>query len=258
MNRTLTSSRTTWSGRCSTPRCGSTPSCSPPAPSSRAARSAWGYQLWYGIGLSGKRWPTLLGAVSHELRVLDRHQPRRHADLGDPAAGQRRMAPPGHALRRSDHGVRADDRRDVPDHPPGPPVAGVLAVPVSERARDLAELPLAAGVGLLRDQHLSHRQPAVPVPADDSGLRADPRSRPPAGGARVYGTLSFGWRGTTKQWNRLESAMQIMADRHPAGRRLGAHHRVVRLLDGQRADVALDDLRALLRRRRDLQRHRRA
>ena len=28
---------------------------------------------------------------------------------------------------------------------------------------------------------------------------------------KVYGTLSFGWRGTTKQWNRLESAMQIMA-----------------------------------------------
>ena len=28
---------------------------------------------------------------------------------------------------------------------------------------------------------------------------------------RVYGALAFGWRGTTKQWNRLESAMQIMA-----------------------------------------------
>ena len=27
----------------------------------------------------------------------------------------------------------------------------------------------------------------------------------------VYGFLAFGWRGTTKQWNRLESAMQIMA-----------------------------------------------
>ena len=28
---------------------------------------------------------------------------------------------------------------------------------------------------------------------------------------RVYGTLALGWRGTTKQWHRLESAMQIMA-----------------------------------------------
>src|SRR5437763_1275801 len=28
---------------------------------------------------------------------------------------------------------------------------------------------------------------------------------------RFYGALSIGWRGTTKQWHRLESAMQIMA-----------------------------------------------
>ncbi|HEV3139167.1 MAG TPA: NrfD/PsrC family molybdoenzyme membrane anchor subunit [Vicinamibacterales bacterium] len=28
---------------------------------------------------------------------------------------------------------------------------------------------------------------------------------------RIYGALSLGWRGTTKQWHRLESAMQIMA-----------------------------------------------
>jgi molybdopterin-containing oxidoreductase family membrane subunit len=28
---------------------------------------------------------------------------------------------------------------------------------------------------------------------------------------RIYGILALGWRGTTKQWHRLESAMQIMA-----------------------------------------------
>ncbi len=28
---------------------------------------------------------------------------------------------------------------------------------------------------------------------------------------RIYGLLSLGWRGTTKQWNRLETAMEIMA-----------------------------------------------
>src|SRR5262249_13989000 len=28
---------------------------------------------------------------------------------------------------------------------------------------------------------------------------------------RIYGGLALGWRGTTKQWHRLESAMQIMA-----------------------------------------------
>jgi Ni/Fe-hydrogenase subunit HybB-like protein len=29
--------------------------------------------------------------------------------------------------------------------------------------------------------------------------------------ARIYGALSLGWRGTPKQWHRLETAMQIMA-----------------------------------------------
>ena len=28
---------------------------------------------------------------------------------------------------------------------------------------------------------------------------------------RIYGTLALGWRGTTRQWHRLETAMQIMA-----------------------------------------------
>src|SRR5262249_32003999 len=28
---------------------------------------------------------------------------------------------------------------------------------------------------------------------------------------RIYGLLALGWRGTTRQWHRLETAMQIMA-----------------------------------------------
>ena len=46
--------------------------------------------------------------------------------------------------------------------------------------------------------------------------------------------------------------------RDRAGRRLRSHHRVVRLLDGAGSDVAVHDLRPLLRGRRDLQRHRRS
>ena len=144
------------------------------------------FVFWIGISHAG----TLISAI---LRLVN-------ADV----------APAGHAMRRGHHGVRADDRRDVPDHSPGPAVARVLVVPVSERARDLAELPLAAGVGLLRDQHVSHWQRPVPVPADDSRLRAI-RDRSTGWRRKVYGTLAFGWRGTTKQWHRLESAMQIMA-----------------------------------------------
>ena len=48
------------------------------------------------------------------------------------------------------------------------------------------------------------------LPADDSGLRAGPRQDHRLA-RRIYGVLALGWRGTTKQWHRLESAMQIMA-----------------------------------------------
>ena len=74
---------------------------------------------------------------------------------------------------------------------------------------------------------------------------------------KIYGVLALGWRGTPKQWHRLEIGDVDHGGRHHSGGRLGPHHRVVRLLDGAGADVADDDLRPVLRRRRDLQRHRR-
>ena len=39
-----------------------------------------------------------MGVGHHELRVLDRHRARGHADLGDPASGRRRLAPAGDTL----------------------------------------------------------------------------------------------------------------------------------------------------------------
>ena len=73
---------------------------------------------------------------------------------------------------------------------------------------------------------------------------------------RVYGVLALGWQGTTKQWHRLESAMQIMAI---AIIPVAVSVHTIVSFDfsmAHGADVALDDLRPLLRRRRHLQRHR--
>ena len=49
------------------------------------------------------------------------------------------------------------------------------------------------------------------LPADDS--RTSPSSAITSTGLRrrIYGALALGWRGTPKQWHRLETAMQIMA-----------------------------------------------
>ena len=199
----------------------------------------------------------VLGLLRHELRVLDRHQPCGHADLGDPAAGQRALAAAGDALCRGDHGVRADDWRDVPDHPPRPAVALLLARAVSERTGNLAQLPIAAGLGLLRHQHLPDRQRAVPAAADDPRLRAGARSIDGVAQARLR-HAGARLAGDDEAVAPARIGHADHGDRDHPGGRVGAHHRVVRLLDGHGADVALDDLRALLRGRRHLQRYRRA
>ena len=130
-------------------------------------------------------------------------------------------------------------------------------IPYPTEQADLAELPIAARLGLLRDHHLPDRQRAVPVPADDSRLRARPRQDHRLAAADLRRARA-----------RLAGHAEAVApprigdadhgDRDHPGRRVGPHDRVVRLLDGAGADVAFDDLRTLLRRRRDLQRHRRA
>ena len=70
----------------------------------------------------------------------------------------------------------------VPADPHGPPVALLLVWPYPELARAaLGQLPLAAAVGRLRDQHLPHHLAGLLVRRHDSRLR-DP-ARPRAGDA---------------------------------------------------------------------------
>ena len=75
---------------------------------------------------------------------------------------------------------------------------------------------------------------------------------------RIYGALSARMARHAEAVAPARIGDAHHGDRHHSHRRLGAHDRVVRFLDGHRADVALDDLRPLLRGRRHLQRHRRA
>ena len=127
-----------------------------------------------------------LGLVHHQLRVLDRHRPRRHADLGGalplpPAVADRHQPRGG-----GDDAVRGGLRRHLPDHPPRAAVVRLLARPVPERARPaLGELQLAARVGHLRDLHL---RPRV---GSRSGTWGCSRTSPPSGtGRRTRGGRS--------------------------------------------------------------------
>jgi molybdopterin-containing oxidoreductase family membrane subunit len=78
-----------------------------------------GRQIYHGFGMTGINRP-VFWAFYIDVRVL----------IGISHAGTlisailrlvSRLAPAGDALRRSHHRVRADDRRDVPDHPSGRP-----------------------------------------------------------------------------------------------------------------------------------------
>ena len=142
-----------------------------------AGVAAFGYQLYTGIGVWGINSPGLLGLRHHQFRLLDRHQPRRHADLRDSAALQCHLAPPGHSLRGGHHRLLDPDRRHRSALPHRAPVARLLDDPLSQSARHLAQFPLAARLGLLRHLHLSHRQHHFPLSADHPGLRRRPRCR---------------------------------------------------------------------------------
>ena len=103
------------------------------AASSLTGLGAWAYQMYNGIGVTGINWPVFWAfyitnfvfwiGISHAGTLIS-------AILRLVNAGWRR---PVTRCAEVDHGVRADDRRDVSDHPPRPAVAVLLADAVSEQ-----------------------------------------------------------------------------------------------------------------------------
>ena len=112
----------------------------------------------------GQQHPGRLGVRHHQLRLVDRHRPRRHADLGDSAAVPPAVAHVDQPLRRGDDAVRRRVRGDVPAAAHRPSVAGgLLAVPVSEHDGPVAAVPQPADLGRVRGVDLRHRVGAVLV-----------------------------------------------------------------------------------------------
>ena len=172
--------------------------------------AAWGYQLWYGIGLSGKRWPTFWAlyltnfvfwiGISHAGTLIS-------AILRLVNAGWRRpvtrcaevitvfalmigaMFPIIHLGRPwlAFWLFPYPSAREIWPNFRSPLSWDFFAINTYLTGSVLfLFLPMIPDIALVRDRSTGWRR-------------------------KVYGTLAFGWRGTTKQWNRLESAMQIMA-----------------------------------------------
>jgi hypothetical protein len=87
-----------------------------------------------GHGDLGRQHPDRLGLRDHQLRLVDRHRPRRHADLGDPAAAQAGLAHVDQPLSPKDDDLRGHVRGPLPADPHRPSVARrLLAVPLPEQ-----------------------------------------------------------------------------------------------------------------------------
>jgi molybdopterin-containing oxidoreductase family membrane subunit len=172
--------------------------------------AAWGYQIWYGIGVTGKRWPTFWGfyltnfvfwiGISHAgtlisaiLRLVNatwRRPVTRCAEVITVFALMIGAMFPLIHLGRPwlfFYLVPYPSSREIWPNFRSPLVWDFFAINTYLTGSVLfLFLPMIPDLALVRDRSTGWRK-------------------------KVYGVLAFGWRGTTKQWNRLESAMQIMA-----------------------------------------------
>ena len=80
-----------------------------------------------GVGHLGHQRPGRLVLRDHQFRLVDRHRPRRHADLGDSGAAASEVADVDQPHRRGDDDFRRDVRGHVSALAPGTPVVLLLA-----------------------------------------------------------------------------------------------------------------------------------
>jgi hypothetical protein len=69
--------------------------------------------LFRGIGVWGVNQPGRLGLRDRQLRLVDRHRPRRDADLGDPALAAPELAQLDQPVREADDDLRRRLRRPL-------------------------------------------------------------------------------------------------------------------------------------------------
>ena len=129
-----------------------------------AVRSDWALSRWPSACCccSCSRWALLfvqgcrhlghpharhVGLRHHQLRLVDRYRPRGHADFRHSAAAQSAVAQFHQPLRRSHDAVCGGLRGHVPASAPGPPLADVLALPVSQHHGDRAATSAARWCG---------------------------------------------------------------------------------------------------------------
>ena len=204
-----------------------------------------------GVGIWGINIPVGLGLRHHQFRLVDRHRPRRHADLGHSAAAAPEVADVDQPLRR---GHDASSPSCAPACSRclhlGRPWFFYWLLPYPNTMGLWPQFRSAAGLGRVRGQHLLHGVAAVLVHGHDPrpGDAARPRAR--AASARSP-TASWRWAGATRPGtgSATRSAYLLLAGL--ATPLVVSVHSVVSsdFAMSHRAGLARDGLPALLRRR---------
>ena len=132
-----------------------------------------------GIGIWGNNVPVGWAVRHHQLRLVDRHRPRRHAHLGDSAALQAAVAHVDQPLRRSDddlrgHCARRSSRSSTPAARGSRPTG---CSPIPNTMGSVAAVPQPAHLGRVRGLDLRHRLGRVLVRRPHPRPRDDARSR---------------------------------------------------------------------------------
>ena len=175
--------------------------------------------------------PGRLGLRHHQLRLVDRHRPRGHADLRHPAAAAPGVAHVDQPLRRGHDAVRGGLRRRLSrSSTPGRPWLAYWLFPYPNTMGALAELPQPADLGRVRGLDLRHGVGAVLVRRPHPRPRHAARPRAASRFAQlVYGMLAMGWRGSARALAQLRDRLPAAGRPGHAARGLGAHGGELRL-----------------------------
>ena len=169
--------------------------------------------LRYGIGVWGNNIPVGWALRHHQLRLVDRHRPRRHADLRHPAAVPPGVAHEHQPLRRGDDALRRRVRRHLPAAARRPAVAVLLAAALPEHDGPAGRSSAARWCGTCspsaRTRTVSLLFWYVGLIPDLATLRD--RAQQPRRRRSSTASLAMGWRGSALHWHRYEMAYLLLA-----------------------------------------------
>ena len=160
----------------------------------------------------GRQQPGRLGLGHRQLRLLGRHRPRRHADLGHPVPVPPEVAHQHQPLRRGDDHLRRDLRRPLPGDPRRPRLAGLLA---RSRSRTRCRCGRTSAARCCGTCSPSAPTATVSLLFWYMGMIPDLATLRDRATTRMRQVrlrrARLGWRGSNRHWHRYERAYLLLA-----------------------------------------------